>query len=160
LRYGAAYLGGVVNYGDEFLQKDEGQEMEELKIAVENKAPTYELVERRKDMYKARYRNDPKRQERLKILGNLEPFPAMTLGELAAFRSSNPTLVSEADLIIKMQLDAFVDRFERERAPLTLFGSAIDFSRKIDLIREDLLAYAVEYKTKVAESAAAPGVPA
>lgn len=168
LRYGDQYLGGVVNYGDEFLQKSEGQEMEEYQVAVENKLPSYELSERRKDIYKARYRNDPKRQERLKIMENLEPFPDMTLGELLAFRQGNPALIDEADVIIKMHLNEFINRFERERAPITLFGSAIDFSRKIDLIREDLVAYANEYKTKIAAIQApapppptpGPGVPA
>jgi hypothetical protein len=156
LRYGDQYLGGVVNYGDEFLQKTEGEEMDEYKIAVENKLPSYELSERRKDIYKARYRNDPKRQERLKILENLEPFPDMTLGELLAFRQSNPSLIAEDDVIIKMHLNAFVNRFERERAPLTLFGSAIEFKRKIDLIREDLIAYAQEYKKGIEALAGSP----
>jgi hypothetical protein len=166
LRYGDQYLGGVVNYGDEFLQKTEGEEMDEYKTAVENKLPSYELSERRRDIYKARYRNDPKRQERLKILENLEPFPDMTLGELLAFRQSAPALIAESDVIIKMHLNEFVNRFERERAPLTLFGSAIEFKRKIDLIREDFVAYAQEYKTSIATAAPAappttgPGVPA
>lgn len=156
LRYGTDYLGGVVNYGDEFLQKTEGEEMAEYKTAVDNKLPLYELTERRKDIYKARYRNDPKRQERLKVLEHLEPFPDLTIGELLSFKASNPELVSEIDLVIKMHLNEFINRFERERAPLTQFGSAIEFNRKIDLIREDLVAYANEYKTAILLAAPAP----
>jgi hypothetical protein len=148
LRYGSDYIAGVVNYGDEFLQKSEQEEVDEYKTAIEAKAPTYDLAERRKDIAKARYRNDPKRQERLKILDNLEPFPDITLAELSAMKSSG--LVSEEDLIIKMQFNAFINRFERERAPITLFGSAIDFGRKIDLIREDLIRYAQDYKKAMA----------
>lgn len=165
LRYGDQYLGGVVNYGDEFLQKSEDEEMTEYKAAVENKLPVYELAQRRRDIYKARYRNDPKRQEYFKILEHLEPFPDMTIESLIGFKSSNPALVSEIDVIIKMHLNEFVNKFERERAPITLFGSAIDFKRKIDLIREDFVAYAQEYKTQVAAITApapppTPGVPA
>jgi hypothetical protein len=148
LRYGDQFINGVVNYGDEFLQKSEGEEVEEYKTAVDAGAPTYDLAERRKDIAKARYRNDPKRQERLKILDNLEPFPDIPLAELSGMKSSG--LVSEEDLIIKMQFNAFVNRFERERAPITLFGSAIDFGRKIDLIREDFIRYAQEYKAAIA----------
>lgn len=150
LRYGADYLGGVLNYGDEFLQKSEGQEVEEYNAAVLAKAPTYELAERRIDINKARYRNDPSRIKRLEILANLEPFPDMTLLDLVGFQKSNPSLVDEIDIIIKSHLNEFVARFEREVAPITLFGSRIDFSKKIDLIKADLIKYATEYRAKVA----------
>jgi hypothetical protein len=160
LRYGAEYLGGVVNYGDEFLQKTEGQEMEEYKTAVENKLPSHELHERRKDIYKARYRNDPKRQERLRILENLEPFPDLTPEQLLGLHKLNAGMIQEEDVILKMNFVTFINRFERERAPIVLFGSAIDFKRRIDLIREDLLMYVAEYKTKlVLPPTPPPGAP-
>jgi hypothetical protein len=160
LRYGDQYLGGVVNYGDEFLQKTEQEEVAEYKSAVESKLPIYELTERRRDIYRARYRNDPARQERLNILEHLEPFPDLALTDLLNLRSSAPTLVSETDLIIKMHLNEFVNRFERERAPLALFGSAIEFKRKIDLIREDFVAYAQEYKQAIAQASQGSADPA
>lgn len=159
LRYGDAYLGGVVNYGDEFLQKTEGEEMDEYKIAVDNKLPSYELAERRKDINKARYRNDSNRQERFRILENLEPFPSIALSDLLTYRSANQSLVSENDIIIKMHLDEFISRFEREVGPLVLFGSLIDFSKKIDLIKEDLVRYAEEYKKSVAVPITDPAKP-
>jgi len=159
LRYGDQYLGGVVNYGDEFLQKTEGQEMLDYKTAVENKMPVYDLKERRKDIYNARYRNDPTRKKRFEILDNLEPFPDFTVADLVSLQKSTPGLVSNEDLVIKMFFNSYIDRFERERAPITAFGSAIEFSRKIDLIREDLVKYAREYvaKTAPASPATVPG---
>jgi hypothetical protein len=154
LRYGDQYLGGVVNYGDQFLQKSEGQEMLEYKTAIENKMPVYDLKERRKDIYNARYRNDPTRKKRFEILENLEPFPDQTVGELVNLQKATPSLVNEDDLIIKMFFNSFIDRFERERASVTAFGSAIAFDKKIAAIREDLVKYAQEYKAKTAP---APG---
>lgn len=165
LRYGDKYLGGTVNYGDEFLQKTEGEEMAEYKTAVENNMPAYDLKERRKDIYNARYRNDPTRKKRLDILENLEPFPDFKIGELVALQKQAPALVSDEDVIIKMLFNSFIDRFEREQAPITQFGSAIEFKKKIDLIRADLMAYAQEYKSKITVTPApapgpGPGVPA
>jgi hypothetical protein len=159
LRYGAYYLGGVVNYGDEFLQKDEGQEMADYETATKNKMPSFDLRERRADIFAARYRNDPARLQRFKVLENLEPFPDMTLGELTAFKIANPNLVAENDIIIKMNFTGFIARFERERAPLKTFGSAIDFNKKIELIREDLVAYAEEYKKTIAPAPAPEPAP-
>jgi hypothetical protein len=166
LRYGDAYLGGVVNYGDEFLQRTEDEEMQDYETASKNKMPVYDLRERRADIFAARYRNDPARQQRFKILENLEPFPDMDLAQLLEFKAKNSALISEIDVIIKMNFSAFIARFERERAPLKTFGSAIDFNRKIDLIREDLIAYAQEYKKAITPEPApepppgpAPGAP-
>ena len=156
LRYGAEYLGGVVNYGDQFLQKSEGQEMTEYKTAVENKMPVYDLKERRKDIYNARYRNDPMRKKRFEILENLEPFPDQTVGELVNLQKATPALVNDEDLIIKMFFNSFIDRFERERATVTAFGSAITFDKKIAGIREDLVKYAQEYKAKNAAQVTPP----
>ena len=156
LRYGAEYLGGVVNYGDQFLQKSEGQEMVEYKTAVENKMPVYDLKERRKDIYNARYRNDPMRKKRFEILENLEPFPDQTVGELVNLQKATPALVNDEDLIIKMFFNSFIDRFERERATVTAFGSAITFDKKIAGIREDLVKYAQEYKAKNAAQVTPP----
>jgi hypothetical protein len=150
LRYGDQYLGGVVNYGDEFLQKGEDEEMDEYKVALDAKLPSYELAERRKDINAARYRNDPKRQERLRILENLEPFPSTALPDLLDYKAKTPGLISETDIIIKMNFDAFINRFEREVAPIVLFGSLIDFKKKIALINEDLIRYANEYKDSIA----------
>jgi hypothetical protein len=141
------------------LQRTEGQEMSDYKTAVENKMPVYDLKERRKDIYNARYRNDPTRKKRFEILENLEPFPDQTVGELVNLQKATPALVNNEDLVIKMFFNSFIDRFERERAPVTMFGSAIAFDKKIAGIREDLVKYAQEYIAKTTPQASAPPTP-
>jgi len=79
-------------------------------------------------------------------------------------KRATPALVNNEDLIIKIFFNSFIDRFERERAPITMFGSAITFDKKIAGIREDLVKYAQEYQTKnvaqVTTPAAPPTIPA
>jgi hypothetical protein len=164
LRYGSDYLGGVVNFGDKFYNKSESKELAEYEQAVKNGLPAYELALRREDIYEARYRNNPKMKERLKILRNLEPYPDLTVDKIQDLRRNLPELVSLSDIVIKLNFNGFIDRFEREQANLNTYASEIDFSRKIDLIREELVKYAAEHLAGIqppaAPPAAPPGVPA
>jgi hypothetical protein len=145
LRYGADYLGGVVNFGDKFYNKSEGDEVNEYSEAVKNNLPGYELAIRRDEINEARYRNNPKMLERLKILKHLEPYPGITLEGVQKMRKDMPDLVSLNELVIKLNFGAFVDRFEREQADVSLFASAAEFAKKIELIRSELQKYAAEY---------------
>lgn len=145
LRYKDKYIGGVMNYGDVFFNKDESAEVEELKAATEIGAPSYEISMRRDAINTARYRNKPDAIERIKVLRNLDPFPDMDLKGITEMRKEVPEMVSDEDMVIKMKFNAFIDRFEREQTSVLLFGRALDFGKKIDQIREQLKTYAKEY---------------
>jgi hypothetical protein len=159
LRYGSGFISATVNYGDQFFNKDEKTEIEEYKIAQENNLPEYELELRRDDINIARYRNNPKQLERLRILKHLLPFPGITLEKVAEMRRNTPELVSKKDLVVKMKFNEFVNRFEREQTDVNIYASALEFDRKITLIREELDKYATEYldANKETPAAGSPG---
>lgn len=149
LRYGSAYITGTINYGDEFFTKTEEQEVAGYKTAIDAGLPEHELSTRREDINIARYRDDPKQIERIKILRNLIPFPDLGIDKVRELRSAFPDAVSPIDFVIKINFTAFVDRFEREQANLVLFASAQNFDRKIELIKVELERYATEYLAKI-----------
>lgn len=168
LRYGAKYISGSINYGDVFFNKDEDTETAELESATKVGAPAYEISMRRDSINNARYRNNPDAIERLKILKNLDPFPDQDLKTLSDLKKTFPNLVDEREFAIKFKFNSFIDRFEREQTNILLFARAVDFDRKIILIRDELLRYADEYLAAIKPLAAptpppvipAPGVPA
>lgn len=165
LRYGSSYIRGIINYGDKFFVKDESQEGKEYETAVKNGMPEYELATRRKQIDEARYRNNPDVLERLNIMRNLEPFSGISIDKLVEMRAKLPELVTLKDLVIKMQFNSFIDRFEREQASLLLFGRALDFDVRIKRISEVISIYADEYLAAAEEDKpepepAPPGPPA
>lgn len=169
LRYGPAYKGLVINYGDEFFVKDEQTQEKELTEAKANGAPSYELETRRREIWETRYKNNPEMIERLGILRNLEPYPDFSLSEVLGLQKSMPQIVSVLDVALKINFNAFIDRFEREQTNILQYARAIDFDKKIQGIREELEKYALEYLDKVKKfapepvtdpAAAPPGAPA
>lgn len=151
LRYGEEYLGSVIDYGDEFFTKTEEDENKSYTEAKAAKLPAFDLAERRRDMSKARYRNNPKMLRRLEIMENLEPYPDMSIQELTDFKKESPDLVDDREYIIKARFIDFINRFEREQGDINNYGSAIDFSKKISLINEELTAYAQELLDRLAK---------
>lgn len=144
LRYGSDYKGGFVDYGDQFYDKTEDEEVEDYKVAVESNLPSYELAARRNDIAATRYKNNPKMLERFNILRNLEPFPDLNLEGVQKLRQAMTTLVSDVDFAIKANFIGFIDRFEREQAPIPIFGAKLSFDRRVALINEELVKYANE----------------
>jgi hypothetical protein len=145
LKYGNQFISGVVNYGDKFFTKDEARAEQEYNSAVENQLPEYELQNRREDLNNTRYKNDPIKMERVRILDNLLPYPDMSMKALSELRKTNPDEVSQRDFIIKLNFNNYIARFEREQSNINQFASALSFDRKIQLIRDSLNSYVDEY---------------
>ena len=61
-------------------------------------------------------------------------------------------LITREELLLKMNFADYVRRFERENLNVLEFGADTDFERKIETIREQLLAYAGEEKPKTTTS--------
>jgi hypothetical protein len=145
LRYGSKFVACTINYGDEFFTKDAQVQTEELNKAKTAGAPVYEISARRLAIWETMYKNNPDMLDRMKTLIALEPFPDSAMNDVANMYKATPDLVSIKDLVIKMQFNAFINRFEREQTNINAFGRNAPFNKKIDLIREELSKYADEY---------------
>lgn len=159
LRYGSAYTGIVINYGDEFFVKDEKAQTEELEAAKKTGAPSYEISTRRRAIWDTMFKNNPEMIERLTILRSLEPFPDNSVSDVTGMFKGMPELVSLRDLAIKLHFNSFVDRFEREQANINIFARAAAFDKKIELIRAEFIKYADEYLAEAKSTAPAPPAP-
>jgi hypothetical protein len=159
LRYGDSYIGLTIDYGDEFFVKDETTQTNELEVAKKNGAPSYELASRRQKIWETMYRNNPEMIERLNILHNLEPYPDNSLQEVVDIRKGSADLISTKDLVIKLNFNSFIDRFEREQTSIGQFGSALMFDKKISLIKAELSKYADEYIADAKVGAPVPPAP-
>jgi len=147
LRYGDKYIGVTIDYGDVFFQRGEDDEMQEYVEAKTQQLPEYDLSIRREKINESRYRNNPDMIQRIKILTNLNPFPDDDIISLTVSLTQMPEMIDPVDLCLKVHFNDFINRFEREQANLLVFGSALTFDRKIQVISDILKGYATEYLT-------------
>ena len=81
---------------------------------------------------------------RYNILKNLDPFPDNMVGDVLAMAKDFPANVNPADVVLKVNFNKFITRFERENADILQFGSALTFDRKIATIQAVLMKYTAE----------------
>ena len=142
LRYGSLFISANINYGTEFYLFTTDELRERYKVAKEAGSSESELDALHEKIIASEYRNDPQMLQRMVILTELEPYIHMTRDEVQQMYDKG--LITREELMLKMNFSDYVRRFERENINVLEFGANTDFERKIETIRDQLLAYAGE----------------
>ena len=87
------------------------------------------------------FRHDPKQLQRMRVLEEIEPYRHLSLAEVIQLRRDG--VISEEDMVIKLNFANFVRRFERENVNIEDFVAG-DFVRKINIINQKFKDYARE----------------
>lgn len=140
LRYDSAFTGCVVNLGTNFFLITVDQLENRRKSAIENGAPQYEVELIKDSILETEWRSNPRMLQRLKILKRLEPFANMTNDQVDALLEQNK--ISLEYFVLKYNFALFVSKFEDENGDIVDFGEALDLSKKIETISNQLLSYA------------------
>lgn len=139
LRYGKGFIGANISYGTEFYNVSANDLRKRYKEAKESGASDAELDALQTQIIETEYRNNPAELKRMLILRELEPYPHLTLEEVEAYHSKK--VVSDEDLIIKLNFSAFVRRFERENTNILEFGNKLELQKKIEIINQKFKDY-------------------
>lgn len=142
LRYGKGFLGASVSYGTEFYNLSVNDLRKRYKEAKDSGASDAELDAMQTQILETEYRNNPAELQRMLILRELEPYPHLTLDEVQTYHEKG--IISDRDLVVKLNFSNFVRRFERENTNLLDFGSAIDFNKKIEIINNKFSEYGTD----------------
>lgn len=139
LRYDARFKGLSVDLGQTFYLATAEMLLLEYQDALKNGAPDNVLDEKLADYHQTKYRNNPAMREREMILAALEPFRHRSFKEVKELFDRG--YVEFADYYLKFNFSSLIARFERENISVTQFGEALEFSARIEAIRETLLSY-------------------
>lgn len=141
-----------VNYGTEWYLMTE-QDLQLLyKNAKAEGMPENELSDLYDLLIETKYKSDPRKTERIKILTNLNPAPFNTMDEVYA--KMDKGLFGGIDAMIKANFEKYINRFERENIDIVTFGSdaieqgTMSFNSKIDKIYGTLKKYAEDEKSE------------
>ena len=147
LRYGNAFLSASINYGTEFYLFTSDELRERYKKAKEAGMSEADLDALLTQIIETEYRHNPQQMQRMIILSDLEPYRHLTRSEVQGLYEKGIVAVDE--FLIKLNFADYIRRFERENMNIIEFGDALDYQKKIDIIKEQLKAYASEDEQKV-----------
>lgn len=150
LRYGKGFIGASVSYGTEFYNLSANDLRKRYKEAKESGASDAELDAMQTQILETEYRNNPAELQRMITLRELEPYPHLTLDEVHIYHDKG--IISDRDLVVKLNFSNFVRRFERENTNLLDFGSAINFNDKIKAINNKFTEYGNEVQIRRGDS--------
>lgn len=147
-RYGDDFIGCFIDLGTDFYLYESQYLLDLYHTARTAKADSSILDSLQNQYFAARYRNSPDQLQREMIITHIDPLRHVTTEEAAKLHEMN--VVGFTDFVIKLNLSTFVNRFERENAPLTKFGSLLPFDQRINRIKQIIQSYVTRPTNKEA----------
>lgn len=157
LRYGDSFISSSINWGTEFYVFTVQELYSKYQQAKTMGASNTELDSIAQQIIEVEYRNNPIVMQRMLILKQLEPYPHMTLPEVLNVYGKG--LLNEEKVLIKLNFNELIAKFERENIDIVEFGSSIALNDKINIINAKLLEYVRQdgFKPAAGGKAAADG---
>lgn len=145
LRYGRP-VDISVDYGSRFFLRNVTDLVEDLSDAKDKGAHDSIVEMLSTELIETKFRNDKRGFERAMLLRALDPLPDK--GVKDAIEIYKEGGIDKTTFIIKCNYLSFINRFEREQAPLIVYGANLDLSARIKLIKEELTNYAKEFSSE------------
>lgn len=145
--FGRIYIPGSpltisVNWGTEWYLISEDELQERYKKGKDMNLPKAELDMIYHQILETKYKGNPEKIERLKIINELDPCPHSSLDD--KIKKSEKGIISPKELILSERIITFVNRFEQNNGSIIDFGKDIEKGKKQETILKQLKIYADE----------------
>jgi len=145
LRYGKPAVISV-DLGSRFFLRNVTDLVEDLSDAKDKGAHDSIVDMLSTELIETKFRNDKRGYERAMLLRALDPLPDKSVKDaMEIFKAGG---IDKASFIVKCNFLSFVNRFEREQAPVIVYGANLDLSTRIKQIKEELTNYAKEFSSE------------
>jgi len=138
-RYGNDFIGCFIDLGTDYYFYESQYLLDLYHTAREANADSSILDSLQNQYFAARYRNSPDQLQREQIIANIDPLRHIVKDDAIKLHEMNA--IGFSDFVVKLNLSTFVNRFERENAPLTKFGSLLPFDQRINKIKSIIYSY-------------------
>jgi len=135
------------NFGTEFYLVTEEELQKRFQAAKTAGLPQEELVLIYEQIIDTKYKGNPNKVARQKLLLQLDPLPMYTVNEVINLQGKN--LFDPAVISMKLNFVSFVNRFESENAPITQFGTNLSPEARIKKIKQEFEFYNKEAIAKI-----------
>lgn len=131
------------NFGTEWYLVSEEELQNRFKTAKEVGLPKEELDMIYNQIIETKYKGNPNKINRLKIINRLNPCPYDTMQEKLDKRKNK--IISQKELVISEKLVTFVKRFELEQGSIVEFGENLEPNEQFKQVQTIINSYADEY---------------
>ena len=145
MRYGNAFINADINLGEEFYLTSVEDLVKLYKDTEKTGLPVYFSDKLSEQIRRTKFKTNSEQIQRDEILSHLEPYPGVTLAEM---KNLGLDMSDPDNFILKLNFITFIRQFERENMNIVEFGSLIQFNRKIDIIKQKLLSYVAEQRSR------------
>ena len=135
------------NFGTEFYLVSEDDLQKRFENAKKIGLPQEEQMMIYSQLIETKYKGNPNKVDRQKMLLKLDPLPLYSVQEVIQMAEKN--LIDTETLSLKINLINFVTKFELENAPITQFGNALPLEKRLEVIRGELNRYNAEQVKKI-----------
>lgn len=133
----------TANFGTEWYLISEDELQERFKTAKEVGLPREEVDMIYHQLIETKYKGNPNKIARLKIINRLNPCPYDLTKDKIEKRKNQ--ILSQKELVISEKLVTFVKRFELEQGSIVEFGENLDENEQFKQIETIIKNYADEY---------------
>ena len=138
------------NFGTEFYLVSEDDLQKRYDAAKKSGMPMDELMMIYLQLIETKYKGNPNKVERQKMLIRIDPLPLYDFDEVIKLRENN--LIDAKTLSLKANFVNFVARFENENMPITQFGIKLAPEERIKKIIQTLNKYNDELLVEIAKN--------
>lgn len=135
------------NHGTEWYLTSEEDLQSRFKEAKSIGLPINEITSIYHQIIETKYSSNKSKRDREIMLIDLQEFPFYSLDECIKLKEEG--VLDAFQLSMKSNFYNFVQRFERENGQITMFGSALEYPQRIEIISAELEKYNQESIDKV-----------
>ncbi len=127
------------NFGTEFYLVSEDDLQKRFEKAKEIGLPSEEQFNIYRQLVETKYKGNSTKLTRTLMLLDLDPLPMYSIDDCVVLKKES--VIDDFDFIFKVNFLKYISRFEAEQAPITVFGSLLDYWTRIELIKNILSLY-------------------
>jgi len=142
LIYKDVYVDVDANFGTEFYLISEEDLQKRFDNAKKIGLPMEEIMMIYMQIIETKYKGNELKIQRQKMLLELDPLPLVSTTE--AVELNGKGFIDDFDLIQKINFLNFITKFEHENGAITQFGSNLEHSKVVEIIKENLNIYTNE----------------
>lgn len=142
LLYTNMYVEVDANFGTEFYLVSEEDLQKRYKDAKDAGLPMEELLMIYTQIIETKYKGNELKIQRQKMLLELDPLPLISSTEAVDLNAKG--FIDDFDLVQKINFLNFITKFENENLPITQFGSKLEHSKAVGIIKKNLNIYTDE----------------
>lgn len=127
------------NFGTEWYLISEDDLQKRFDNAKKIGLPSEEMLNIYKQLIETKYKGNPSKKDRTLMLLDLDPMPMNSNED--CFKLKAESVIDDWLLSLKMNFLKFISKFEAENAPITQFGLALEYWKRIEIITKELERY-------------------